>query len=952
MKVDYQDKLFVATIPYAERTVLREAGWSWSAERKRWIAADVSLARPFRPFMTDRAEQALDAAPSWLELSQAEDMDIDIPAPAGLSYDPFQKAGIFYAANKKDCLIADPMGLGKGGPLWAKILTPEGWTTYGDVKVGDAVVGSKGSPCKVTGVFDRGVLPIFKVTFSDGSSTHVDGDHLWSTRGMLYRNRRGLHSTPAWKTRSTRELQTMLSYSNGNTRGFRIPLVGPVEFSKQDHLFRIPPYTIGALLGDGGITHRVTFTSADTGVVDRISEEVPDSLAVVYGDRYTYRISKKNDDQFGPNAYQDELKRLGLFGLSSGEKFVPASYLYAPVEDRVALLRGLLDTDGYAAKDGTVQFTSNSEQLVLDVIFIVQSLGGTARKRKKISASGKDHHITTICMPEGISPFHLSRKNERTKERQKYPATRIIKSITPAGEHHVRCISVDAADHLYVTDDFIVTHNTVQAIGVSNYIDSIQRVLIVCPAHLKINWSREWMKWDVKSLDVGVARSVQKREKLEGVKTDAGRQAYRTWTEHVWPNTPVVICNYDMLPTFEKNVREQTWDLLICDEAQYIGNAKANRARHILGAGKQRVTSKDADGKIKKKTRPAVEPIKAKRRVFLSGTPIMSRPSEIWTLCQACDPDGLGKNWVSFVRRYCDAKKIFGRLDTSGASNLTELQINLRTAFMVRRDKESVLKQLPPKRRQLIELPAEGLARLVGAEISAAQRVREALREFERTVKGIEAPEEEEPWEGLQKALERRFGGLANLDYADRAAHLTEPEQVAFEEFSTARKELAQAKIPMVVEHLESCLAGGSKIVCFVVHTQMAEALKAQFPHSAFITGRVPTNKRQAEVDRFQTDPSCQLMIANMTAGGTGYTMTASSHVICAELDWVPAVVEQAEDRTWRRVQQNAVLVQHLAVEGSVDARLVQVLIEKMEITKDALDACNLRPDASVSLTR
>jgi SNF2 family DNA or RNA helicase len=479
---------------------------------------------------------------------------------------------------------------------------------------------------------------------------------------------------------------------------------------------------------------------------------------------------------------------------------------------------------------------------------------------------------------------------------------------------------------------------TIQVVGVSNYLPAIRRVLVVCPASLTVNWSREWARWCVKGLTVGLAGSKVKREKLEGVKTDAGRQAYRSWTEHVWPATSVVIMSYDMLPTFEAEARATTWDLLICDESQYLVSAKTVRSRHVFGAGKQFRRVKGLDGKIKRKVNPAVAPLPARKRVFLSGTPILSRPIDIWTLCEACDPAGLGKNWKTFVYEYCNGHEEFGRLDVSGASNLEVLQRKLREAFMVRRDKVRVLSQLPPKRRQLIELPAEGLAKLIDREASAATKVKRALADFERIIRGEpDAPEVE--WRGLQEALERRFGALASLDYLDRARHLTAPEQVAFEEFSAARQELAAAKLPMVVEHLENSLATGRKIICFVIHTELAEALRAHFPGCAFITGKVAPTKRQAEVDRFQTDPACTLMIGNIHAAGAGFTMTASDWVIFAELDWVPAVIEQAEDRAWRRGQLNAVLVQHLAVEGSVDCRFVEVLIDKMQITHAALDA-------------
>jgi SNF2 family DNA or RNA helicase len=484
---------------------------------------------------------------------------------------------------------------------------------------------------------------------------------------------------------------------------------------------------------------------------------------------------------------------------------------------------------------------------------------------------------------------------------------------------------------------------TIQAVGVSNYTPTISSVLVVCPGGLKRNWENEWRKWCVKGLSVERARSITHSETIRDeagaiVRKEDGKPKRRTWTEHFWPETNVVIVSYDMLPAFESEIRRQTWDMLVCDEAQNLVSEGIIRVRHVFGAGAQNKKKKGADGKVTKTRVPAVAPIQARKRLFLTGTPIMSRPIDIWVLCKACDQQGLGANWMTFVYTYCAASTIFGRLDISGASNLDKLQHSLRKKFMVRRDKKLAMKDMPPKRRQLIELPAEGLAKLVDREVSAMHRVREALRAYEASVTGIALPEPEE-WTGLWDVLERRFGTLAHLDYEERARHLSPAEQVAFAEMSTARKELAAAKIPMVVEHLEQLLSSGEKVILFAVHTEVCEAIRKHFPQCAYITGNVNVDKRQAQVDRFQTDPTCNIMIGNLTAAGVGFTMTAACIVVCAELDWVPSVMEQAEDRAWRRGQQRSVLVQHLVVEGSLDAHLVNVLIEKQRIIDSALDA-------------
>jgi SNF2 family DNA or RNA helicase len=479
---------------------------------------------------------------------------------------------------------------------------------------------------------------------------------------------------------------------------------------------------------------------------------------------------------------------------------------------------------------------------------------------------------------------------------------------------------------------------TIIGVGLSNYIPEIRRVLIIPPAHLKVNWEREWAKWCVKGLTIGRARSKARiLERWQEPHPDTGKMRWRSksTTDHVWPDTDVVVCNYDMLPDYYDKLRECAWDLVIGDEVHALIDEGSIRTRHTLGGPKQRKKRTLPDGRKRGYMAPAVEPIPAKRRLLMTGTPILSRPINLWPILRSIDPHGLGKNWMSFTRRYCNGQEIFGRYDVSGASNLEELQVKLRLLGMIRRDK-SIL-NLPPKRRQLIELPAEGLVKLVDRELSAMRRVRDALAEFEATLTG-NAGQEEIEWTTLAEVLERKFGHLSSLDYWDRFKHLRPAEQVAFEELSTARKELAAAKVPMVIEHLKTYTTADEKIVCFTVHTEMAEGLREAFEDCCFITGRTPTNKRQDIVDAFQDDPKRNPMIGNIIAAGTGYTMTAARIVVIAEPDPVMALVEQAEDRLWRRGQKNAVLCQHLAVEGSTDARMIEIMLEKQAISHAALD--------------
>lgn len=419
---------------------------------------------------------------------------------------------------------------------------------------------------------------------------------------------------------------------------------------------------------------------------------------------------------------------------------------------------------------------------------------------------------------------------------------------------------------------------TIQAIGVINADSSIRRILVICPASIKVNWAREMAKWSVRKLTIGIAESGSV------------------------PSTDVVIINYDILSKNRPVIDAVAWDLLIVDEIHHAKNSKAKRTQALFGNPSKRLA-----------------PIKARRRVFMTGTPIVNRPAELWTLVKALDPKDLGSNFFKFHRRYCNAHHNGYGWDFSGASNLEELQTKLRGKFLIRRLKSDVLKELPAKQRQVILVPPNGSGGIVEAEMRLYSQFRGAV-------------------EAAEKAAERAKAQGDSDGYSAAISTLHGANKIAFEEMARVRHDTAVAKIPHVIEHLRECLEAESKVVVFVHHHDVAHALAEAFPGSAVVTGETPPKLRMDQVDRFQHDPACHLFIGSIHAAGVGLTLTAAQLVVFAELDWVPGNISQAEGRLHRIGQLGSVLVQHLVFDGSVDAVLAQTIISKQEVIEWALD--------------
>jgi len=436
---------------------------------------------------------------------------------------------------------------------------------------------------------------------------------------------------------------------------------------------------------------------------------------------------------------------------------------------------------------------------------------------------------------------------------------------------------------------------TIQALGVINADESARRVLVICPASLRLNWKREAEKWLVRDFDFTVVE---------------GRKA----TIPALSERHVVIVNYDVLKAHHDVLHSTEWDVLVVDEAHYLKNPKAQRTSEVFGRW-----NKDAA-----KALPALD---AKRRIFLTGTPIPNRPIELWALVRSLDSQSLGRSWKGFARRYCDAHETRYGWDTSGASNLDELQQRMRATFLVRRLKADVLKELPAKRRQLIVLPPNGAAKHVRAE-----------------QKAIAAREETEI--RLQVAAALAKAADDDEAYEAAVAELRDALRVAFEEMAALRRETAVAKIPHVVEHVRNVVSSAGQVVVFAHHKDVVKGIREKLEAGSKtdepltcvqITGDTPMKDRDTAVQAFQAGQA-QVFIGNIQAAGVGLTLTASSHVVFAELDWVPGNVTQAEDRCHRIGQTASVTVQHIVLEGSIDETMARTLIEKQAVQDAALD--------------
>lgn len=761
---------------YSEKDIPKAARFRWDPAARCWWTDQehkaAQLVRLAKGLAKQMLSEYVEKAEQSLEQSRATDSNIEVPAPKGLEYRGFQKAGIQFAAERTGTLIGDEMGCVSG----------------------DAIIhvnrGGRGFRVRLSDAFNR--------------INGLDRDNYnWDPNIPTY----------------------CRALCNGELRQHRVRRI----------LYKGRKTVV-----------RVVLKSGKSVVV------TPDHEIAQPGNRWTPAEQLRVGDEVLTNGVM--VGSCPLCG--SSEDIITYEYakfcgycrtcMYRKLRENAKYKTGRsLDKDGYVLVSGQWDHprARKSSQVYEHILVMENHLGRYIRNDEEV------HHINGNKADNRIKNLKVTTRSEHKREHNAHlrmdggtagrggkitfiPKVDYVTAVIPAAETDVYDIVMENPHRNFVADGVIV-HNcgkTIQALGLINLDESIQKVLVICPASLKLNWRRESTRWLTRRMSVSVVNSKSK-----------------------WPNTNVRIVNYDILKKFETQLNGTDWDLVIVDECHFIKNAKAQRSQRVMR-------------------------IPAKKRLLLTGTPIVNRPVELWNLLKLLDP-ARWTNFFQFARRYCAATKGRWGWDFSGASNLAELHNILRSTIMIRRLKKDVLAELPPKQRQVVEVPTNGASRLVKQEQAAYDE-----------------------WQDLQSELRKR---IAEAEIAgDKEAFrsliigLKSDVEVAFTELSKCRHETAIAKTKLLKEHLKDLLESGQKVVVFAHHHDVIDQAMEVFGDQAVrLDGRMTVEAKQESVDRFQNDESVKVFVGSITAAGVGITLTASSQVVFLALDWVPGNMQQAEDR-------------------------------------------------------
>lgn len=403
-----------------------------------------------------------------------------------------------------------------------------------------------------------------------------------------------------------------------------------------------------------------------------------------------------------------------------------------------------------------------------------------------------------------------------------------------------------------------------------------KRTLVICPASVKFTWESECYKWT----------------KLKPLVINSQKGG--------WPdsatlsNYQVVVINYDIIKKYFNDLSVIRWDCLVCDEFHYLKNSASNRSKYV----------KELSRNI-----PSV--------LLLSGTPMLNRPVELFNGLNIVDPQNWN-DWFLFTKNYCGGHRGRFGWDASGATNIDELQKRIDHYF-IRRTKEQVLKELPPRR--FIECPVV-LDKEAGEQYKMAE---DSFIDYLREVKKKNIPEN------------------ASAIQANKLVKLNELRQIS-----------SRGKIYAAEEIIQNLIDNDEKVVVFSSYNAPLEELHKRFQGvSMMLTGKTKNEDRKELINRFQNDKTAKVFLGGIKSAGVGITLTAAPNVVFLDYSWTPSDHVQAADRIYRIGQTaDSVSVYQLFSKDTIDVDMKHTLESKQLLFDKLIEGKMTDSQQSISLTK
>lgn len=793
-------------------------------------------------------------------------------------------------------------GGGKGHPLDEPILTPSGFVPVGSLQEGDQVVGSDGGPTTVTGVFDRGELPVYRVTFRDGSSVRVDEDHLWEIR---YRGEKGEVKTVV----DTRKLIGMRE----DYRQTKYIAQTPVELKERN--LPIGPYVLGSLLADGYLTGTtVQWTKKDPKVVSEFLKQTAEEGWEVR--------PRKAEIQYGVLGILPAVKRLGL-AVRSKDKFIPQEYLDSSFQQRLELAQGLFDGDGSIRKErNTARYTTTSDRLAAGVLQLLWSLGVGATKGWKKHRKGG---YWVVSVHQSNVPLFRARENRHSNSKR--TLRRSISSIEYEGVEKVRCIQVSAKDRLYVAKDYIVTHNTVTgALAVANSSPDVTLVIAPQSTH-ESAWAPT-----IKELTGQDARIIGRGNKSQR----EARADFELGFSGVYLVTPQLFTRSDV----------STWsgDLLIVDEVHLLARPGGKGQRNLSG-----YVSLAQDNPVSQRF---------EGRLALSGTPARNKFENLWSVMRLLWPEQYRRGDIAGVDHYMwkydrmtKAEIVTGYDREKGKKTTAEKWLTEREPGLLFKEAPSVIQHF--RRRECCEFHPEGFLSL--EEPQEIRRVVELAPPQKKAIKEVERHSitwlDEHPLVTklpitTQQRIRQMCLGVPSVEWVTEEQVDEEGNTVEVEKMNVwFEDDCTSPFLDEILDILEN-LDEGEPVAVYLESQKFARVAVKRLigaGYKAFeYSGQVNKKERNENLEKFGKEGGHQILVGVISSIGTG---TDGIQKVCSTEVWIetstdPTTNEQTQARADRmgargQVQRFYILDSFGYAEGRMSKQLEQRLKLRQSTTKE-----------------
>ena len=863
---------------------------------------------------------------------------------------PHQKDGIKFLLSRKKCILADDMGLGKMEPISSIIPTPDGFKKMGDLKKGDYVFDMHGESVKILNTHPHKNKDIYEVIFNDGSKVKCGLEHLWYVQNINWKKKE-------WRTLSLEEIlrigihnkisESHIKQGIKKRNKWFIPTVKPIQYSEKNYFMH--PYVLGIYIGDGNIYNDavgISIPDYEYESANRISSLLNEGFKLSKNSKINcsqYTIIKTSENNSKINTFIQEIKRLEL-NIYGNNKFIPYEYKLGSIEQRIELLKGLMDANGsISKKNNKIEYSTNSHQLAEDVAELVFSLGGIAKiHSSNMVKNNKNIEKYQVIIKIGFCPFNIERKAERYNPTLNKKLIRYIEDIKYFGKEDAQCIYVESPEHTYVTGNrYVVTHNTLE-LSVASIEGNFDSILIICPASLKTGWKEELL-WYVSERDISIIDSPNSMTKSElekylGYKEGHSNLTLKELREEAkdkgkWEDNRFVIINFDILDEFyqfpisrsKENIQKaldnspllkyilNKKSLIIIDEAHRLSNSDSSRYKII--------------NDLIRKGKPD--------SVYLAtGTPITNNPSNFYNVLKLIN-DPITNDWNYYMERYCDAIKVPAKGEKEKYTNLFLKKINKKSYYELNDEEKNNLKIYIRNNARMLTIPkGESNLEELKERVSHIYLRREKMDFNDLPQKYIH-----EIYYELNPTQKEEYNKLWE-EY--EALQLSEnPEKELNKELLEGglyRRYISKEMVPNTIKMANKLISENAKVIIACCYDDELYKLQEYYGNACVIyNGKMDLKQKDESKRKFIEDDNIKVFICNLIAAGVGLTLTVCNNLIFNTFDYVPGNNFQMQDRIHRIGQTKDCHIYYQIYKDTQYEKMWNIVIRKQTIIDEII---------------